>query len=212
MAPGGATPDGALGYVAAALELGAQIDSGELEAPRQIRIGVGSTCTTAGLLVGFEHAARLGLGFSRAPELVAVRVTPWPVTSRFRILGLAVRTSALLAELCADPSLRLSEHELAPRLVIDADELGAGYGRPTARGREAIELFRTSSGLTLDTTYSAKAAASLLRAAAARASGPLLFWSTKSSAPLPEIAPAELSHLPARVRRWIRRAELEAAP
>jgi len=203
MAPGGATPEGALGYVAAALELAAQIDGGELEAPRQIRIGVGSTCTTAGLLVGFELATRLGLGFSRVPELVAVRVTPWPVTSRFRILSLAARTSALLARLCEDPKLRLREPELAPRLVVDGEELGAGYGKPTPRGREAIELFRATSGVTLDTTYSAKAAASFVRAAQAGPPGPLLFWSTKSSAPLPEIETRELEHLPPHVKRWL---------
>jgi D-cysteine desulfhydrase len=203
MAPGGATPEGALGYVAAALELAAQVAAGELEAPRQVRIGVGSTCTTAGLLVGFELATRLGLGFTRVPGVVAVRVTPWPVTSRFRILSLAVRTSALLAELCEDPTLRLRERELGPRLIVDGEELGAGYGKPTSRGLEAIELFRATSGITLDTTYSAKAAASFVRAARAGAVGPLLFWSTKSSAPLPAIQPAELEHLPPHVKRWL---------
>ena len=96
MMPGGATPDGALGYVSAALELAQQVAAGELEPPRRVFVGVGSTCTSAGLLVGFHLAARLGLGFREPPQVVSCVVTPLPVTSRFRILGLAVRASARL--------------------------------------------------------------------------------------------------------------------
>lgn len=210
MPPGGATPQGALGYVAAALELSLQVQRGELEPPRQIRVGVGSTCTTAGLLLGFSQAARLGIGFSDPPRLVAVRVTPWPITSRFRILGLAARTSRLLAELCGNPKLVRGERELAQNLEIDAHELGAGYGVPTARGREAIELFRETAGFGLDTTYSAKAAASVVRAATG-ATGPILFWSTKSSVALPAIADSELGGSAPGIVRWIRNAELELA-
>jgi D-cysteine desulfhydrase len=91
---------GALGYVSAALELAEQIEAGVLPPPRRIVVGIGSTCTTAGLLVGLDLARRLGIGFRNAePELVAVRVTPWPVTSRFRILGLAERTARVVAAL-----------------------------------------------------------------------------------------------------------------
>src|SRR5690606_25477518 len=113
MAPGGATPWGALGYVSAALELAKQVESGALPAPRRVVVGVGSTCTSAGLLVGFELAFRRGLGFRRAPpELIAVRVTPWPITSRYRIGALAERTSCLLARLAYDPALALTRAEL----------------------------------------------------------------------------------------------------
>lgn len=165
-------------------------------------VGIGSTCTTAGLLVGFWHAARLGLGFRSPPTVVAVRVTPWPVTSRFRVLSLAVRTSRLLAELAGDSSLALDASDLAPGLALDSSELGAGYGRPTERGLSAIEWFRQHQAFALDTTYSAKSAAAFLRAARTKEQGPCVFWSTKSTAPLPDARP-EPSELPARVRRWL---------
>jgi D-cysteine desulfhydrase len=210
MAPGGATPEGALGYVAAGLELAGQIARGELVAPSRVYVGVGSTCTSAGLLVGLAHAARLGLGPAIPPLVTAVRVTPWPVTSRYRIVDLAQRTAALLAKLAGDPRLRLDRESLSRGLRIDGRELGAGYGRPTARGRAAIAHFAEHAGFELDTTYSAKAAAAFLGAAREQPEQPLLFWSTKSSAKLPVITPAELSQTHPRIQRWLARAEREA--
>ena len=207
MLPGGATPLGALGYVAAAFELAEQVTRGVLPAPRRVYIGIGSTCTTAGLLVGFAHAARLGLGFREAPELVAVRVTPWPVTSRFRILGLAVRASALLAELAAEPTLLLSRSELSPHLALDGSALGAGYGKPSEPGLAALASFRKHALFELDTTYSSKAAAGFLAGARRAPNDVALFWSTKSTRPLPNIEPAELAGAPAVARRWIASAQ-----
>lgn len=207
MAPGGATPTGALGYVGAALELAAQVERGELPAPRRIVVGVGSTCTSAGLLVGLAHAARLGLGFRRAPEIVAVRVSPWPVTSRFRILGLAARASRLLAELAGEPSLCLARDALESGLVVDGSELGPGYGKPSASGRATSELFRARGLFELDGTYSAKAAAGFLAAARRDPSGPSLFWSTKSTRPLPSVTDDELARAPDAALRWLARHE-----
>jgi D-cysteine desulfhydrase len=209
MLPGGATPDGALGYVSAALELAQQVAAGELEAPRRVFVGVGSTCTSAGLLVGFAHAARLGIGFRQSPQLVSVRVTPWPVTSRFRILGLAVRTSERLAALAGDPKLRLSRSELAPFLETDGSALGPGYGFPSASGLAAIELFRRHQLFALDTTYSSKALAGCLANPRARDGGPFVWWSTKSTARLPHVTAEELANTPKRARDWIARTERE---
>ncbi|MCA9534852.1 MAG: pyridoxal-phosphate dependent enzyme, partial [Myxococcales bacterium] len=96
MVPGGATPLGALGYVSAAFELAGQVARGELPAPRAVVLAVGSTCTTAGLLLGFTLAARLGLGFRVPPRVVSVRVTPWPVTRHARIVQLAFRAAELM--------------------------------------------------------------------------------------------------------------------
>lgn len=205
MAPGGATPDGTLGYVAAGLELTSQIGRGELLAPRAIYLTVGSNATTAGLLVGLRHGARLGLGPATPPRVVAVRVTPWPVTSRARILRLAVRTSRRLAELAGDASLELAAAELSPHLWVEGRELGSGYGLPTRAGLDAIEVFARNAGVRLDPTYSAKAAAAFLRDARAGDEGPLLFWATKSSAPLPAIAD-DLKGSP-RFLAWLRAAE-----
>jgi D-cysteine desulfhydrase len=207
MPPGGATPQGALGYVAAGLELAEQIARAELPAPRAIYLPVGSTCTSAGLLVGLVHAARRGLLPGQVPRVVAVRVTPWPVTSRLRILSLAVRSSRRLAELVEDRSLELSSAELGRHLEIDGRELGPGYGIATAFGHEALSLFARTEGLALEPTYSAKAAAAFVRAARERREGPLLFWSTKSSAALPAVASEQLGLAAPRLLAWIRDCE-----
>jgi D-cysteine desulfhydrase len=203
MVPGGATPEGALGYVSAGLELAHQIARGELPAPAAIVVGVGSTCTSAGLLVGLAAARKLGIvpGDSRVTRVVAVRVTPWPVTAKFRIVGLAVRTARLLARLTGDASLAFPRRALAEALDVDGRFLGPGYGEPTASGREAIAAF--AAILALDTTYTGKTAAALLARARAGGEGPLLFWSTKPPAPLPPIDDDAIARAPARMRRFL---------
>ena len=207
MVPGGATPEGALGYVAAAFELAGQVDRGELPSPSHIVVGVGSTCTSAGLLVGLTLATRAGFFGGRRPQLVSVRVTPWPVTGRFRILSLAERTSRHLAQLCQEPSIALNARELNDHFRVDGSQLGRGYGHPSALGLETLALFQARHELLLDTTYSAKAAAGFLALARGKLPGPLLFWSTKTTLPLPTLSPEELDRLPAAVRRWIAQAE-----
>ncbi|HZO16942.1 MAG TPA: pyridoxal-phosphate dependent enzyme [Polyangiaceae bacterium] len=206
MVPGGAIPLGALGYVSAALELALQIDERVLPAPRTVMLAAGSNCTTAGLLLGLSLAARRGIGFSKVPLLAAVRVTPWPVTSRVRILSLAARTGHLLERLSGESSFTVPRRELGRNLRILGQYLGSGYGEPTDSGREAMRLWKAHAGHDLETSYSGKSAAALV--AAMRSSefdGPLLFWSTKSSVPLPVVDPADLEWAPSRMRRWMER-------
>lgn len=202
MVPGGATPRGALGYVNGALELAEQVAAGATPEPRTIVVGVGSTCTTAGLLVGVHVASRLGLAFDVPPTIHAVRVTPWPVTAKRRILALAVDAARLLAELSGEPRFAFDAATLAASLRVDGSQLGRGYGHATAAGHEALSRFALIDGLALDTTYSAKSAAALLALARRGAAGPLLFWSTKSTAPLSSTAP----HAPRWTLLWARRA------
>ncbi|MES1172870.1 MAG: pyridoxal-phosphate dependent enzyme [Myxococcales bacterium] len=211
MTPGGATPLGALGYVSAGLELGRQVAAHELPLPRTVIVGVGSTCTSAGLLVGLALAAHFRLGFEPAtrPRLSSVRVTPWPVTSRLRILSLAARTARLLHEL-SDRKLPLFDSALlGARFHVDGAYLGSGYGEPSAAGDEAEALWQRLGLNALDSTYSAKAAARVVAGIRAREPGPLLFWSTKSSVPLPVPPNAERARraVPARIRAWLLRAE-----
>lgn len=202
MAPGAAVPEGAFAYLSAGLELAFQVAAGEAPEPHHIVVGVGSTCTTAGLLVGLALAHHLGIAFPDAPPHVhAVRVTPWPVTAASRILGLAERTSALL---CArgGPDLGLRAASLAPHLSVTGEYLGAGYGRPTTDGRAALARFEAAGSAPLDTTYSAKAGAAVIDIAR-DSDGPVLFWATKSSAPLPCVDPAVIGGQPARIRGWL---------
>lgn len=207
MPPGGATPFGALGYVSAALELAAQIERGELPAPAEVVVGVGSTCTSAGLLVGLALASRLGIGWragARA-KLVSVRVTPWPVTSAHRIVGLAARTARLLEALTNDPRASFTPGELGAGLVLDGARIGPGYGRASRAGLEAITRLAPFAALALDTTYASKAAAGLLARLAHEPDVVRVFWSTKSSAALPPVTDGELAKLTPALRTWLAR-------
>lgn len=206
MLPGGATPTGGLGYVNAALELAHQVERGELPAPETIVLGVGSNCTSAGLLVGLRVAAKLGVGFRRVPKVRSIRVTPWPVTSKLRIVALAVDIAARLAELTGDASLAFPRALLASGLDVDGSQLGWGYGYETKVGRATIRTFRDAFDWELDTTYSAKAAAGAV-ALAKKADGPVLFWSTKSTSPLPVMDERAIAEAPAAMRRWMKSAE-----
>ena len=176
MPPGGATPIGTLGALSAAFELAEQIADGVAPAPRRIVVPAGSTCTTAGLVSGLALAHAIGAWRWPLPIVHAVRVTPWPVTSRTVITRLAAATLSRIASL-GGPRVALGN----ARLVVDANELGPGYGEMTSRGLAAIEAFAQHARL--DGVYSGKAAAALLRLHA-RGVGPLLFWSTKASTPL----------------------------
>jgi D-cysteine desulfhydrase len=183
MPPGGATPIGTFGALSAALELAEQIAAGLAPAPRRIVVPIGSTCTTAGLVAGLALAHAIGAWRWPIPIVHAVRVTPWPVTSRLRTAELAARTLDRIAAL-GGPRVAIGLAELARRLVVDGRELGAGYGRTTPRGTAALaELAAIPNAPRLDGVYSAKTAAALLRLHR-HGVAPLLFWSTKSTTQL----------------------------
>lgn len=199
MPPGGATPVGTMGALSGALELATQIDEGSAPPPRRIVVGVGSTCTIAGLVAGLSLAHAIGAWRWPVPIVHGVRVTPWPVTSPTLIADLAYRTLARIERL-GGPRVATGRRELLSRFVIDGRELGRGYGRITERGDEAT---RTLAGPRLDGVYSAKAAAALLRLHRA-GHGPLLFWASKSRALLSPPAIDELRGSHPALLRWLR--------
>ncbi len=160
LGPGGSSPLGTLGFVAGALELAGQIAAGQLPCPDEIFVALGSGGTAAGLL--------LGLAVARLPaRVVAVRVVERPLAGAAQVILLARRTAGLLGW-----RGRLG------RLEVIHDQIGPGYGSPTAAGRQALDLARNAEGLELETTYTAKAMAALL---ARRRSGRKLFWNTHNS-------------------------------
>jgi D-cysteine desulfhydrase len=184
MPPGGATPIGAFGAMTAALELADQVAAGALPAPRRVVLAIGSTCTTAGLLVGFAIARATGRWRGELPIVHGVRVTPWPITSRATVLALALRTLARAVSLGAPASARLGE------LVVDGRQLGRGYGVVTARGERAALAIESAGGPRCDGVYAGKAAAAALELHRRGDAGPLLLWATKSEAVMPP-APAD---------------------
>lgn len=214
MAPGGATPEGTFGAMSAALELAEQVEKKRCPAPTRIVVPVGSTCTTAGILVGLRVAERIGLGFGRNPVPVvnAVRVTPWPITSPTRIAHLAWRSARLLAKRLGDRGFAFDFRSLRTLLDLDTRRFGGTYGAPTADGYRAVHLFQNDGGPPLDIVYSAKAAASLVDIARKNTRGPLLFWATKSSVPLPAATEADLAAVPNVLRQWARHSSAGIRP
>ena len=206
MPPGGATPIGTLGAVAAAFELAEQIAAGLAPPPRRIVLAIGSTCTTAGLLAGLALARAIGLWRWPLPLVHGVRATPWPVTSRVRTAELARRTLSRIERL-GGPRIDAGLAQLVGGLVIDGRELGSGYGRTTPRCDAAMQAIR---GPRLDAVYSGKAAAALLRLHLAGI-GPLVFWATKSTARMAPASAQVLQNAPAAIARWLERAGQPAA-
>jgi 1-aminocyclopropane-1-carboxylate deaminase/D-cysteine desulfhydrase-like pyridoxal-dependent ACC family enzyme len=206
MPPGGATPIGTFGALAAAFELADQIATHQAPPPRRIVLAVGSTCTAAGMLAGLSLAHALGVWRWPVPIVHGVRVTPWPITSRVRTADLARRT-LLRVERLGGPRIAVGLRQLVSRLVIDGDELGGGYGRTTPRCDAAM---RAIASPRLDGVYSGKAAAALLRLHRA-GTEPLLFWSSKSTATLAPPSGDQLDRAPAAIARWWRRHDASLA-
>jgi 1-aminocyclopropane-1-carboxylate deaminase/D-cysteine desulfhydrase-like pyridoxal-dependent ACC family enzyme len=62
-------------------------------------------------------------------------------------------------------------------LVLEDDQIGEGYGIPTAAAAEATRLLARTEGILVDPIYTAKALAGLVaRARDGRLRGPVVFW------------------------------------
>ena len=142
---GGSSGIGALGYVAATLELCTELDALGV-APTRLYFGSGSRGTQAGLTLG---AHLCGAGFALHGIAVSAG-EPEKVERARRVAGEA---AALLG---ADDAVR------SRPFVTDQSCIGEGYGLPTPDGLDAMLLLARTEALVLDPTYTAKAMAALL--------------------------------------------------
>jgi L-cysteate sulfo-lyase len=145
---GGSGVVGAVGQVLAAFEL---VDDGAGRGfvPDDVVVASATGGTQAGLLVGLRTA---GLRM----VVRGIAVTP-PAELRPQVAG-------LVRELGALPGLAAVTDD---EILLDADQLGAGYGRPTEAAAEAARLLARSEGILVDPIYTAKALAGLIAAARA---------------------------------------------
>lgn len=190
--PGGSNALGTLGYVNAALELVEQVKETGAPWPTELHVAAGTLGTAAGIAIG------LALDGWDA-RVAATRITGRVVTNE-RVLRSLIRGAlALLA-----PATGLDVESVARRVELRHGQIGAGYGRETQAGREATALFG-GVGLSLDPTYTAKAAAELLESV--RAGRAALFWHTLSATE-PELGDEGelIRRLPERFRRLLRGA------
>ena len=185
---GGSSPIGAIGYVNAGLELAAQITAGELPPPSHIYLALGTMGTAMGLLLGLKAAGV-------KTNLQAVRAVPTYVGSMDKCLILFNQTNDLLRRMDPSfPSCSLEQDDL----TIRQEFFGEKYGLFTPDAVAAATLFRESDGIILDGTYTGKAGAAFLADVRTNVEGPVLFWNTKNSRPLPpEAMAADYRLLPA---------------
>ena len=194
--PGGSSPVGTLGFVAAAFELKQQIDAGLLPEPDDIFLALGSGGTTAGLALG---CALAGLG----SRVVGVRVVEKLICNGPLTRLLIGRTLSALRGL-AGPVEK-------PRvnLGVDNTQFGGRYGRPTDAGCEAIARMLDAEGVALETTYTGKAFAATLQHCQGPGKGRrVLFWNTyngQDTSPL--LAGGPKAELPQAVARWLETGE-----
>jgi 1-aminocyclopropane-1-carboxylate deaminase/D-cysteine desulfhydrase-like pyridoxal-dependent ACC family enzyme len=148
---GGTTPTGALGYVAAYVELVEQCRAAGI-APAAIVHASSSGGTHAGLVAG--RALLRSLGQERLPPILAVGVAKGVVSGVPDVRTLAAETLTLLG---ADPAAVTDDD-----VEVDPRWLGADYGVPTPAGDEAIRWAAVHGGWVLDRTYTGKGLAGLL--------------------------------------------------
>lgn len=190
LGPGGSSPLAALGYVNAGIELAEQVRRGDLPEPASIVLPLGTGGTAAGLLVGLGLA---GLD----SRVLAVAVTRAPTTWRAAVMRLARATAQLIARRSGERdggNLQLSG------LKVLRDWVGPGLGRPSEGGARATERLTSLENWSLDPVYTAKAMAALLDVAGDGAAGPILFWHTHNTLPLPAPSDGAVSRIPASLR------------
>ena len=164
---GGSSPLGSLGYVAAAVELAAQIERGELQTPDRVYVALGSGGTAAGLAVGLALAGV-------KTRVVAVAVSKPVFVLRFMVRRLVRK----VARACGvDEGLALAGIE------VDGRWVGDGYGYATTHAARAID-HGCEAGILLDATYTGKAFGAALARMEETGREKILFWHTLSSRPL----------------------------
>ncbi|MGH8437145.1 MAG: 1-aminocyclopropane-1-carboxylate deaminase/D-cysteine desulfhydrase [Pseudomonas sp.] len=191
--PGGSNVTGALGYVNAPLELGQQVEQGELPVPDIIVVAAGTLGTAAGIAVGLTL-------LDLPTRVIAPRITSRLVANE-RALQAQIR--ALCAAL-QQRAVSVDSEAALKRVTLTHDQVGAGYGQATAEAEQAQVRF-AQAGIKLDITYTAKAAASFLSLPDGRQHTRLLFWHTLSAS-MPVVALPAPDALPAAFREYLSRA------
>jgi 1-aminocyclopropane-1-carboxylate deaminase/D-cysteine desulfhydrase-like pyridoxal-dependent ACC family enzyme len=170
---GGTGPIGAAGQVLAGLELADQLGAA----------GVGAATVVLPSATGGTQAGVLtGLALAGPPSRPVVGLA---VASTAADLRPAI--DAILDGLAPLVGLRVAPGSV----VLEDDQLGAGYGRPSAAAETAARLLARTEGILVDPIYTAKALAGLIaRVRDGRLRGPLVFWHAGGTTGLFERLPA----------------------
>lgn len=206
LTPGASTGVGSLGFVAAGLELGAQIGAGELPRPAAIFIAAGTAGTGAGLVLGLALA-----GVSTHVRMVS-SVEPIAF-NRFmfrrklvEVFAELVRRGLRPEHATGGPAALLRRAEVT--WSIDHGQVGDGYGVPTPAAERAVAEAR-AQGIQLETTYTGKCVAGLVQALEGIdgpwSRGPVLMWNTHAGNDLrSQLVPGWPERLPEPLRDAVR--------
>jgi D-cysteine desulfhydrase len=199
IAPGGSSPLGTVGFVAAAFELAEQLERESLAPPDLVYVALGSGGTAVGLALGFA-AAGLPTG------VVAVRVTELKHANERKAAKLWRETVSLLRS--ADPGFPALGFDRAA-LTIRGEFFGDGYAVVTPQATEAIHRMESTEGVRLDVAYTGKAVACLIAdsRSGALAGKRALFWNTYNGADLSSLATqAKWDRVPSGLRAYLPRS------
>lgn len=170
-------------YINAAFELKQQIDSGQLPEPENIFVPVGSCSTLAGLTLGAQLSGLKSkvIGIRVAPAYLG----PFPACTEGEV-------NKVIKQAIKDmKNWGIETPANIPTCQFSDDFYGDGYGIATTASLKAIEIFN-SHGITLENTYSGKAAAAFLQQLQRPENvQPQLFWQTFNSAD----ALSQINHL-----------------
>jgi D-cysteine desulfhydrase len=119
-----------VGYVGAGLELAAQVEAGEIDAPTKIYVATGTMGSAGGLALGLALA---GL----RSEVQAVRVSPEEIMNRKRLNQLMAKTASMLNRL--DPGIPADLNRRA-RIEVRHEFFADGYARSNAATDAAIDI------------------------------------------------------------------------
>ena len=193
---GGSSWLGTIGFVAAGLELAAQIESNEIPLPDKLYVGAGTMGTAVGLALGLAIA-----GLKTGVQ--AVRVSHTSIANEKAMQALLHKTANMMRQL--DKSVPA---DLAVRANVSMRHgfFGPGYAHSTAATDAAIGFAKNQLGITLEPTYTGKAMAALLADMREPGADELtfLFWHTYNSVPfdVPTDRPLDEEALPAEFLRY----------
>ena len=173
---GGSSWLGTMGFVAAGLELAAQISNEEISAPDKLYVGAGTMGTAVGIAIGLAAA-------NIKTEVNAVRVSDVSIMNATAMQLLLEKTVTMMHRL--DNSV---PKDLAARtnIRIRNEFFDPGYAQGTTDTENAIVFAQHALNLKLETTYTGKAMAALLSdiRESENTDLNLLYWHTYNSAPL----------------------------
>lgn len=158
---GGSNPLGAIGYISCVLEMVDELKAFGVS-PRALYVATGSCGTIAGLILG-------KLLFDAPFRVIGEAVSPSAATKEERTMKLTLETAGLLKSRAAgQPALLKKLETVTPEsvraaFIIGDDQVGEGYGKPTAAGIEAISLLARSEGILTDPVYTGKALAGMVK-------------------------------------------------